>query len=66
MHVVRRFEVQGTTNGRFDWQSVADSTGQVVARSKENYSRQDSAVRSAKREASLYPPGSAVVVIVED
>lgn len=64
--VVRRFEVARGDNGRYRWNSIADATGQLVGRSAIDYKRQENAHRAAKREVSLYPPGTAVVVVIED
>ncbi|AMM23181.1 hypothetical protein [Variovorax sp. PAMC 28711] len=45
------------------WRLIAPRNGQTVGGSQEAFDSRGNALRAARREASLYPPGVAEVVI---
>ena len=61
----RRFVVFPDTNGQWRWSEESTANGQVVCNGALVTDR-NTAIRTAKREMALYPPGFAEVVVLTE
>lgn len=60
----RVYEIRRAKDGRWFWRLVAEATQQIIARSARTYKRSENAIRAARREVTLYPAGTAVVLLI--
>lgn len=61
--VKRIYEVYPDKGGRWRWRSVSRRNGQTVGGSQEDFASRPNALRAARQEVRLYPPGVAIVAI---
>lgn len=61
--VKRIYEVYPDKGGGWRWRSVSRRNGQTVGGSQESFGSRPNALRAARQEVRLYPPGVAVVAL---